>query len=150
MPASAAAGEVSSTLVRSRRLPGDRLEITAVFLGGMLGAVLRGALSEIWRPHGGSWPWSTLVVNVVGAALLGFLVTKDQERLPLARYRRPLLGTGLCGALTTFSTMQIEIVDLHRAHADGTAVAYAVVSVTAGLLCVHVTSALARGSGWRR
>ena len=41
------------------------------------------------------WPWMTFAVNVAGAFLLGYFVTRLQERLPLSAYRRPLLGTGL-------------------------------------------------------
>ena len=52
------------------------------------------------------------MVNIVGAFLLGYFTTRLQERLPLSSYRRPLLGTGLCGGLTTFSTMQVEIVKM--------------------------------------
>ena len=43
----------------------------------------------------------TFVVNVAGAFLVGFFTTRLQERLPVSAYRRPLLGTGLCGGLTT-------------------------------------------------
>ena len=47
-------------------------------------------------------------MNILGAFLVGYFVTRLQERLPLSSYRRPLLGTGLCGGLTTFSTLQVE------------------------------------------
>ena len=55
------------------------------------------------------WPWATFLVNIVGAFPLGYFATRLQERLPLSAYRRPFLGTGFCGALTTFSTMQLEL-----------------------------------------
>ena len=57
----------------------------------------------------GKWPWATFLVNIVGAFALGYLSTRLPERLPVSAYRRPLLGTGFCGALTTFSTMQLEL-----------------------------------------
>ena len=62
------------------------------------------------RPDPGRWPWPTFVANIVGAFLLGYFTTRLLERLPVSSYRRPLLGTGLCGGLTTFSTMQVETI----------------------------------------
>ena len=44
--------------------------------------------------------------------MLGYLVTRLQERLPLSTYRRPLLGTGFCGAFATFSTMEVELLKM--------------------------------------
>ena len=52
---------------------------------------------------------------MVGALLLGYFVTRLQERLPPSSYRRPLLGTGLCGALTTFATLQLELFEMLEA-----------------------------------
>ena len=75
----------------------------AIFAGGVLGAVDRAAAGDLLGHESGEWPWATFAVNVAGAALLGYFATRLQERLPLSAYRRPLLGTGLCGALTTFS-----------------------------------------------
>src|ERR1700738_5638899 len=83
----------------------DRRELTAVFLGGALGTVARAALGTLATPDPARWPWPTFVVNVVGAFLLGYFTTRLLERLPLSSYRRPLLGTGVCGGLTTFSTL---------------------------------------------
>ncbi|MGH2884600.1 MAG: fluoride efflux transporter CrcB, partial [Solirubrobacteraceae bacterium] len=87
----------------------DLREFGAIFAGGCVGAVARAELVQALPFHPGSWPWATSLVNLVGALLLGYLTTRLQERLPVSAYRRPLLGTGLCGALTTFSTMQLEI-----------------------------------------
>ena len=90
----------------------DRREFAAIFAGGFIGAIARAELG-LALPHDNSqWPWATFSVNIVGAFLLGYFATRLQERLPLSAYRRPFLGTGLCGALTTFSTMQLELLDM--------------------------------------
>ena len=93
---------------------------------------------------GTRWPWVTFGVNVVGAFLLGYFATRLQERLPLSAYRRPLLGTGFCGALTTFSTVQLEVVRMVDAERYGLAAAYVVTSVALGYLAVHLATAVVR------
>jgi len=86
----------------------------------------------------------TFVVNLAGAFLLGYFATRLQERLPLSAYRRPLLGTGFCGGLTTFSTMQVELLDMLDADHVGLAVAYAAASLLGGYLAVAAATALVR------
>jgi fluoride exporter len=71
-------------------------------------------------------------------------VTRLQERLPVSAYRRPLLGTGLCGALTTFSTMQVEVLGMLTAGRTGLAVAYALTSIGVGFVGVFLATALVR------
>jgi fluoride exporter len=122
----------------------DRRELAAIFAGGFAGAVARAALVEALPHSGRQWPWATFLVNVVGAFLLGYFTTRLQERLPLSSYRRPLLGTGFCGALTTFSTMQLELLDLLDAGAAGLAAGYAAASVAAGFLAVAAGTNLVR------
>src|SRR3954470_5528807 len=122
----------------------DRRELAAVFAGGFAGALARAGLVEA-LPHGAAeWPWATFTVNVVGAFLLGYFTTRLQERLPQSAYRRPLLGTGLCGALTTFSTVQLELLDMLDAGRAGLAAAYALASVAAGFAAVAVATNLVR------
>src|SRR5947209_15786208 len=103
----------------------DLRELAAIFVGGFAGAVARAELLEAIPHRVGSWPWATFIVNVVGAFMLGYFATRLQERLPVSAYRRPLLGTGLCGALTTFSTMQVELLRMLDAGLIGLAFAYA-------------------------
>jgi fluoride exporter len=122
----------------------DRRELAAIFAGGFAGAVLRALVGD-WIPHDpGSWPWGTFAINVVGALLLGWLVTRLQERLPLSTYRRPLLGTGFCGALTTFSTMQVELLDMLDAGNTGLALGYATASIVAGFAAVAIVTNVVR------
>jgi fluoride exporter len=118
--------------------------IAAVFTGGALGTLARAGLSVAFPVHGGQWPWPTFTVNVVGALLLGYFTTRLQERLPLSSYRRPVLGTGLCGGLTTFSTMQVEILTMLDGRHFGLALAYAAVSIVAGYAAVQIATGLVR------
>jgi CrcB protein len=118
----------------------DRRELGAIFLGGALGALLRAGIAEALPDPGVGWPWATFVVNVAGAALLGYWFTT----LPHTQYRRPLLTTGFCGALTTFSTVQVEMVEMFDAGRVGLAVLYLAASVGAGLVGVQAATALGR------
>jgi CrcB protein len=120
----------------------DRRELAAIFAGGALGALARTALAE--TAVAGDWPWATFAANVGGALMLGYFSTRLQERLPLSAYRRPLLGTGLCGALTTFSTMQVELLGMLGADRYGLALGYAGASLAAGLAAAHVATAAVR------
>jgi CrcB protein len=121
----------------------DGREAAAIFAGGAVGALARTGLSMAF-PAGTGWPWATFTVNVVGAFALAYFVTRLQERLPLSAYKRPLLGTGFCGALTTFSTIQIELLDFLDDRRYGVAFAYVAVTLVAGYLGVVVATALVR------
>lgn len=122
----------------------DRRELAAIFVGGFLGAVARAEVAQALPLRAGQWPWGTFLVNIVGAFALGYFATRLQERLPLSAYRRPLLGTGFCGGLTTFSTMQVELLRMLDAGDLGLALGYAVVSVVVGFLAVAIATNLVR------
>lgn len=122
----------------------DRRELAAVFAGGAIGTLARAGLESLAASDPGRWPWPTFVVNVIGAFLLGYFTTRLLERLPISSYRRPLLGTGLCGGLTTFSTMQVEIVRMLEHGNHGLAVGYLSASLIAGLIAVYTATALVR------
>ncbi|MFT3862879.1 MAG: fluoride efflux transporter CrcB [Solirubrobacterales bacterium] len=122
----------------------DRRELAAIFAGGALGTLARAGLAEALPHAADSWPWPTFIVNVVSVFLLGYFVTRLQERLPLSSYRRPFLGTGICGGLSTFSTMQVEVVKMLDAGAVGLASAYVAASVAAGLIGIHLATSAVR------
>jgi CrcB protein len=126
----------------------DGRELGAIFAGGAVGAIARAELVVALPYRLGDWPWATFLVNVAGAVLVGFFTTRLQERLPVSAYRRPLLGTGLCGGLTTFSTMQLELLRMLDAGRVGMALAYAVSSVILGFLAVGVATNLVRRARW--
>jgi CrcB protein len=118
----------------------DRRELAAIFAGGFAGAIARAVLADALPAGPGEWPWATFTVNLAGAFLLGYAVTRLQERLPLSAYRRPFVGTGMCGALTTFSTLQLELLRMPA----GLAVAYASASIAAGFVAVAAGTNLVR------
>ena len=122
----------------------DRRELAAIFAGGVVGALARVWLGEHFSSSAGNWPWTTFAINVSGSFALAYFATRLQERLPLSTYRQPLLGTGFCGAYTTFSTMQVETLRIIDRHGWGLAAGYALASIAAGLLAVWAASALAR------
>ncbi|OBF13129.1 camphor resistance protein CrcB [Mycobacterium sp. ACS4054] len=122
----------------------DYRELAAVFAGGALGSLARAGLGTLAAGDPASWPWPTFTVNIVGAFLLGYFTTRLLERLPLSSYRRPLLGTGLCGGLTTFSTMQVETVRMLEHGHWALAAGYTIASIVLGLLAVHVATKLVR------
>ena len=129
---------------RTAQLRFDARELAAIFAGGSVGAVARAEVVEALPFRVGAWPWATFGVNVVGAFLLGYFATRLQERLPVSAYRRPLLGTGLCGALTTFSTVQVELLRMLDADHLVLALAYALASLVVGFLAVAVATNLVR------
>ena len=122
----------------------DRRELAAIFMGGAIGALVRAGLGKLNPDPAPDWPWVTFAENIGGAFLLGYFATRLQERLPLSSYRRPLLGTGFCGALTTFSTMQLELLKMVDAHRYGLAAGYAGASIALGYFAVALATAFVR------
>jgi CrcB protein len=105
------------------------MTVLLVALGAAVGAPLRYLTDRALRARlGGAFPFGTLAVNVAGSFLLGLLAG-----LPAGPAATALLGTGFCGALTTYSTFGWETFTLLRDGARGRAVANALGSVLAGL-----------------
>jgi fluoride exporter len=108
----------------------DRRELGAIFLGGAMGTLVRAGVVEALGHGAPEWPWATFSVNVIGAFLLGWFVIA----LPKEGYRRPLLMAGFCGGLTTFSTLQLELLEMLDEGSTGLAILYLLGSILAGYL----------------
>lgn len=117
----------------------DRRELGAIFLGGALGTLMRAGAVEVLGHGAPEWPWATFAVNVVGSFLLGWFVVG----LPEKSYQRPLLMEGFCGGLTTFSTLQLELLELLDEGSVALAFAYLSGSVVAGYAGVVFAGAVA-------
>lgn len=112
--------------------------ILLVALGGAIGAPLRYHLDRmVQRRHKSGFPWGTLAVNVLGSFVLGVAI-ETTNGLTL-----DLLGTGLCGALTTYSTFGYETVRLFENGVCGKAAANVALSIVAGLGAALLGIALA-------
>jgi CrcB protein len=104
-----------------------------VIVGGMVGAPLRYLTDRaVQTRHDTVFPWGTFAVNVVGCLVLG-LLTGAVAAGTAGSHLRLFLGTGLCGALTTYSTFSYETLRLTETGAGFYAAANVLVSVTAGL-----------------
>ena len=116
------------------------MTVLAVIVGAALGAPLRYLTDRFLQGrHDSAFPWGTFCVNVAGSALLGFLFA-----LPAAPGVQALLGTGFCGALTTYSTFGFETVTLYRSGARTVAALYVLASVLAGFGAAYCGVAVAQ------
>lgn len=118
-----------------------------VAAGGTIGTLIRAALEGAFPAAPGAVPWTTLVINVTGAFVLGLLLESLALRGPDAGRRRDLrffLGTGLLGGYTTYSTFAVETLQRFDPASLVVGLGYAVTSVGLGLLAVAGGFGLAR------
>ncbi|MBW5448778.1 fluoride efflux transporter CrcB [Cohnella sp. CFH 77786] len=118
--------------------------IFLIGVGGIAGAYARYYLGKrIDNAAASLFPWGTFVINATGSFLLGVLFTlHTRDLIPLWTWL--LLGTGFCGAYTTFSTFGYEAVKLLERRRLGLAAAYALGSAAIGLLIAWLGMSLVR------
>jgi CrcB protein len=125
--------------MRLTRHPGRKL--LAIYAGGVAGALIRVGLAQAFPPAAGTWPWPTFVVNLVGALLLGYFFALFRDH-PEESLHHPFLGTGICGTLTTFSTLQLELYGLVNEGEAGLAAAYLTATLAAGYILLRLGIAI--------
>ena len=110
--------------------------LLVIALGGALGAAARYAAGILWPTQAAAFPWTTLVINVVGCALMGVLMVLVTERFQAPAMLRPFLGTGVLGGFTTFSTYAVDGDQLVRLDAATTAALSLVLTLVLAVLAV--------------
>jgi len=126
------------------RRTGDTAVLTVIAAGGAIGAVARYLVGQAWPTPTGTFPWATLVINVVGCGLIGILMVVVSEVLTRRRLIRPFLGTGVLGGFTTFSTYALDIQQLVANRHPGTALLYLGATVAGALIAVWATATATR------
>ncbi|HEX4725026.1 MAG TPA: fluoride efflux transporter CrcB [Pseudonocardiaceae bacterium] len=121
------------------------MTVLLVALGAMVGAPMRYLTDRLVQSrHDSVFPWGTLAVNLAGCLVLGVLAGSGAAGTsPLY----VLVGTGFCGALTTYSTFSYETVRLAQERAYFYAVANVLVSVVAGLGAALIGYTVTRSIG---
>jgi len=108
-------------------------DVLLVAAGGALGSMLRYYVGRLMGPQADtSVPWHTFAVNITGAFVIGLLIVLAAKG-GWPGWWRPLIAVGILGGYTTFSTFSLEVVELALRGNTGTAVAYAVGSLAAGV-----------------
>ncbi|WP_431908916.1 fluoride efflux transporter CrcB [Amycolatopsis thermoflava] len=116
------------------------MTVLLVALGAAVGAPLRYLTDRaIQARHDTVFPWGTFTVNITGSAILGFLTG-----LPTDPALAALIGTGFCGALTTYSTFSYETLWLAQERARFYALANVAAGIVAGLGAAYAGLALAQ------
>lgn len=105
--------------------------------GAMVGALGRYAAETLMQRDGEGFPWGTFAVNVVGSFILGLTLAAEREQLVSSNFLL-VVGTGFCGALTTFSGFAYRIEAELRRRQWRLAAAYAMGSVAVGLAAAAV------------
>lgn len=124
--------------------------LAAVFIGGCVGGLARYQVTRAWPTPVHGFPWATFVINSSGAFLLALLLVVVIEVLPPTTYVRPLLGTGFCGAWTTFSSIVVTTDQLIANGHPRLGATYVLTSMVAGLGSAALGLVLGRSIGaWR-
>jgi CrcB protein len=115
-----------------------------IAVGGALGSWMRWRLS-VWFPvASGTFPTTTLAINLVGSAFIGVVLVLSLDRRSPKFLTHSFVGTGLLGAFTTFSTFTVETAELLRASKPLVAAIYVLFSVAGGAAAAFITMRLTR------
>jgi CrcB protein len=112
--------------------------IGVIALGGAIGSLLRYQAGLVWPTPMGSFPTTTLLINVLGCLVIGAFMVVITAVWDAHRLVRPFFGTGVLGGFTTFSTYCLDIVNLIRLGHPGPAAWYLFLTVIGAMLAVSL------------
>lgn len=128
-----------------RRLPNwDPAVLATIAAGGVLGAEARYGLSVLIPHDPGQWPMATWLINVSGCFLIGILMFTITELTSPHRLVRPLLGVGVLGGYTTFSTAMVDVQQMALTGHEGAALGYMVATLVAAVSAAYAGVGLTR------
>ena len=121
------------------------LAFLLIFLGGGIGSMLRHVVNQTGMAlFGPSFPWGTLLVNIVGSLAMGLLAGWSDFRSEGGQLIRLFLATGILGGFTTFSAFSLDVALLWQRGQTGAAVLYVLGSVTVAIIGVFTGLAIMR------
>ena len=121
------------------------LAFLLIFLGGGIGSMLRHVVNQTGAAlFGPTFPWGTLLVNIVGSLAMGLLAGWSASRSEGGQLIRLFLATGILGGFTTFSAFSLDVALLWQRGQTGAAVVYALGSVTVAIIGVFAGLAIMR------
>jgi CrcB protein len=118
--------------------------LAVIAVGGAAGACARYGASLLWPSAPGAFPWTTLVVNAVGCAVIGVFMVVITDVWAAHRLVRPFFGTGVLGGFTTFSTYATDIRRLVDRGEARSGLLYMVLTLVVALAAVWAGSAFTR------
>ncbi|MFD7586711.1 fluoride efflux transporter CrcB [Kitasatospora sp. NPDC059811] len=133
--------------VARRRPPvwrGQGPAVVVIAVGGAIGSVARYGAGLAWANGPAAFPWTTLLINVVGCAVIGVFLVVITEGRPAHPLLRPFFGTGVLGGFTTFSTYAVDIRRLVEEGRLGLGLAYLGLTLLGALGAVWVAAGLTR------
>jgi CrcB protein len=118
-------------------------KLAAIYAGGIAGALIRVGLAQAFPSAAGAWPWPTFAVNMAGALAVGYTFASFRDHSP-EQLHHPFFATGVCGTLTTFSTMQLELFAMVEGGYLGLALGYCAATISLGYMAVRAGIAAER------
>jgi CrcB protein len=142
--------DVDPLALRRPASSGQLPVVAVVAVGGAIGACARYGMALAWPVAPDAFPWSTLLVNASGCAVIGVFLVLITEAWTAHRLVRPFFGTGVLGGFTTFSTYAVDVQRLVNGGHVATGLGYLVGTLASAMLSVWAAAAATRWAIGRR